>query len=74
MSLIDTTNVFCRVCGKALWSAKAKKKGIGSSCERKEKREQEIKPYIREMPFVETGGTDYGQRVYGEFSTWEDGF
>jgi hypothetical protein len=55
LTLIATTNVFCRRCGRALWSEQGKSKGIGSSCEKKENQERKIKPYIQEVPYILSG-------------------
>lgn len=68
----DNGRVFrvCLRCGRPV--AKTVN-GYGRSCWNIVK-PKPIKPYINEVPFVDTGTTDYLARVYGEFTTWRNEF
>ena len=63
----------CAWCGGILISPKSIKRGYGPSCWQKVK-PKEIKPYLQEVDFVDTGTTDYMAKIYGEFENWKDSF
>ena len=48
-------------------------RGYGPACW-KIVRPQPIRPYIQDVPYVDTGGTDYMAKIYGEFNDWEESF
>jgi len=71
--LVSVHRHHCARCGRILDSPKNIVRGYGPSCW-KIVRPQPIKPYVQEVPLVDTGGTDYMAKVYGEFENWEDAF
>lgn len=63
----------CNWCGNILVSPKSIARGYGPSCWKKIA-PKPVKPYITEVPFTDTGTTDYMAKVYGEFENWRDSF
>lgn len=64
---------FCNFCGGIITDPKSIARGYGPSCWKKIA-PKPVKPYVQEVPFVDTGSTDYMARIYGEFENWEDSF
>lgn len=73
MGLVSIHRNFCARCGGIIDDPKSIARGYGPACWRKMKL-KEIKPYIEQVPFVDTGGIDYMAKIYGEFENWEDSF
>lgn len=71
--IVEICRNFCRRCGGELHDPKSIARGYGPACWRIMK-PKEIKPYIQEVPFTDTGGVDYMAKVYGEFENWSDSF
>lgn len=63
----------CNFCGGIITDPKSIRRGYGPSCW-KRVRPQPIKPYIEQVPFVDTGGVDYMAKIYGEFENWRNEF
>ena len=64
---------FCLRCGGIIDDAKSIARGYGPHCWKIVK-PKDIKPYVQEVPFIDTGTTDYLERCYPELTAWEDSF
>lgn len=71
--LVAVVRNFCLFCGHELHGKKSIARGYGPSCWKKIQ-PKPAKPYITEVPFTDTGTTDYMAKIYGEFENWSDSF